>query len=192
MKKFKCILVGESNVGKSCIINQYFDQQFSEEYTATYSNERTIKKININDTEISLEIWDTAGQERYRTLSQLFIKNTQIALLVYDITNRKSFEELNYWYNLICEENDKNKMIFGVIANKNDLYKKQKVFFEEGKNYSDSINSSFFETTAKDYESINNVFNQLVDIYLKKGFQPENTKGTQIQKNNKVEKKKCC
>ena len=60
----------------------------------------------------------------------------------------------------------------------------QKVFFEEGKNYSDSINSSFFETTAKDYESINNVFNQLVDIYLKKGFQPENTKGTQIQKNN--------
>ena len=167
-KRVKFIIIGDKTVGKSCIINQFIEKQFSNEYIPTIGSDKTMKEIEIKGEKLKLEIWDTVGQEQYRAVNKIFIKNAQIALIVYDITNRKSFENLNNWYNLIFEINKDSNVIVGVTGNKTDLYENQVVDSEEGKNFADEKKISFFETSAKDYESIENVFIQLSKIYINK------------------------
>ena len=167
-KRVKFIIIGDKTVGKSCIINQFIEKQFVNEYIRTIGSDKIKKEIEIEGEKLKLEIWDTVGQEQYRAVNKIFIKNAQIALIVYDITNRKSFENLNNWYNLIFEINKDSNVIVGVTANKTDLYENQVVDSEEGKNFADEKKISFFETSAKDYESIENVFIQLSKIYINK------------------------
>ena len=167
-KRVKFIIIGDKTVGKSCIINQFIEKQFVNEYIPTIGSDKIKKEIEIEGKKLKLEIWDTVGQEQYRAVNKIFIKNAQIALIVYDITNRKSFENLNNWYNLIFEINKDSNVIVGVTANKTDLYENQVVDSEEGKNFADEKKISFFETSAKDYESIENVFIQLSKIYINK------------------------
>ena len=162
------LIIGDKKVGKSCIINQFSEKQFSNEYIPTIGSDKIKKEIEIEGKKLNLEIWDTVGQEEYRAVNKIFIKNVQIAFIVYDITNRKSFENLNNWYNLIFEINKNSNVIVGVTANKTDLYENQVVDSEEGKNFADEKKISFFETSAKDYESIENVFIQLSKIYINK------------------------
>ena len=103
----KIVLLGESSVGKTCIITRFVDDEFDKEIISTtgasYAN-KTLKFKDYNNKEILFEIWDTAGQEKYRSLTQLFYKDASIAILVYDITNEESYNELkNYWVNQIIE-----------------------------------------------------------------------------------------
>ena len=121
-KRVKFIIIGDKTVGKSCIINQFIEKQFINEYIPTIGSDKIKKEIEIKGEKLNLEIWDTVGQEEYRAVNKIFIKNTQIALIVYDITNRKSFESLNNWYNLIFEINKDRNVIVGLTANKTDLY----------------------------------------------------------------------
>ena len=167
-KRVKFIIIGDKTVGKSCIINEFIEKQFINEYIATIGADKIMKEIEIEGKILNLEIWDTVGQEQYSAVNKIFIKNAQIALIVYDITNRKSFENLNNWYNLIFEINKDSNVIVGVTANKTDLYENQVVDSEEGKNFADEKKISFFETSAKDYESIENVFIQLSKFYINK------------------------
>ena len=167
-KRVKFIIIGDKTVGKSCIINQFIEKQFINEYIQSIGSDKIKKEIEIEGKKLNLEIWDTVGQEQYSAVNKIFIKNAQIALIVYDITNRKSFENLNNWYNLIFEINKDSNVIVGVTANKTDLYENQVVDSEEGKNFADEKKISFFETSAKDYESIENVFIQLSKFYINK------------------------
>ena len=167
-KRVKFIIIGDKTVGKSCIINQFIEKQFINEYIPTIGSDKIMKEIEIEGKILNLEIWDTVGQEQYSAVNKIFIKNAQIALIVYDITNRKSFENLNNWYNLIFEINKDSNVIVGVTANKTDLYENKVVDSEEGKNFADEKKLSFFETSAKDYESIENVFIQLSKFYINK------------------------
>ena len=202
-KRVKFIIIGDKTVGKSCIINQFIEKQFVNEYIPTIGSDKIKKEIEIEGKILNLEIWDTVGQEQYSAVNKIFIKNAQIALIVYDITNRKSFENLNNWYNLIFEINKNSNVIVGVTANKTDLYENQVVDSEEGKNFADEKKISFFETSAKDYESIENVFIQLSKIYINQiqkiveedieerksmGLIKEDKKN----RDNKKKKKGCC
>ena len=166
-KRVKFIIIGDKTVGKSCIINQFIEKQFVNEYIPTIGSDKIKKEIEIEGKKLKLEIWDTVGQEQYRAVNKIFIKNAQIALIVYDITNKDSFNNLNFWLQEIIDINRK-KVICCVLSNKTDLYENQVVDSEEGKNFADEKKISFFETSAKDYESIENVFIQLSKIYINK------------------------
>ena len=163
--KIKIILVGESTVGKTCIINQYVNQSFQEEYTTTIGGDRLQKEIEINNKKLNLEIWDTAGQEQYRAINKIFMKNTKIAILVYSIVKKETFEQLDYWYESV-KNNNSNNVLFVVVGNKNDLYEQREVEEEEGKKWAEDNNCLFFESSAKDYESIENIFNGVCEKYL--------------------------
>ena len=175
--KVKLILVGETTVGKTSLINQYLDKTFKEEHIVTVGKEKSLKNINIEGKEVTLEICDTAGQIDYRAINKIFMKNTDIALIVYDITNRKSFEELNNWINSVKESNIKKNevkeinnnqnVVFGIAANKSDLYEQKVVNKKEGEEFAKNNNILFFETSAKDYDSVENVFLTLTKQYLK-------------------------
>ena len=100
----KVVLIGESGVGKTSIINRYTTNTFRTLETATPGASFTAKVVNFKeyDQTIKFEIWDTAGQEKYRALAKVFYKNAAVCILVYDITSKTSFEELKkYWINEI-------------------------------------------------------------------------------------------
>ena len=166
MYKAKLILVGEGEVGKTSIIQQFIEQRFNPSYLITIGSDKSMKDLNINGKDIKLEIWDTAGQGKYRKVNKIFMKNTKIALLVYDITDKKTFEQLNYWINHVKDVNKNENIIFGIAANKSDLFEQQVVSTEEGKKFADENNCLFFETSAKDYKSIENTFTKLTESYL--------------------------
>ncbi len=172
MKKIKLILVGGQAVGKTSIINQYLDKTFTENYLMTIGSDKTIKKINIEGKEVSLEICDTVGQPDYRAVNKIFMKNTDIALIVYDITKRESFEELTNWIYNVNESNNNKNIIFGIAANKSDLYEEKVINKKEGEEFAKNNNVLFFETSAKDYDSVENVFLTLTKEYLKKEEKP--------------------
>ena len=167
MKKIKLILVGSEAVGKTSLMNQYIDKTFTESYLMTMGSDKTLKKINIEGKEVTLEIYDTAGQIDYRAINKIFMKNTDIALIVYDITNRKSFEELTNWIYSVNQSNNNKNVIFGIAANKSDLYEKKVIDKKEGEEFAKNNNALFFETSAKDYDSVENVFLTLSEEYIK-------------------------
>ena len=201
MKKVKIILIGESGVGKSSLITQYIEKKFKLEQTFTISNDRRIKPLSINGKEIKLEIWDTVGQEKLRNINKMFMKNVQIAIFVYDITKKKSIINFDsYWYKEVSDENDVTKIIFGIVANKSDLYKIQEIDQLEGKKLAEKIGGKFFETTAKNFESIQTVFEELVQDYITKfsendDIDKDNRQSLVLNKdinNKKRNKNECC
>ena len=100
----KVVLIGESGVGKTSIINRYISNTFSNVLTATPGASFTSKTLFLKEynQSIKFEIWDTAGQEKYRSLTKIFYKDAGAAILVYDITRKESFDELQkYWLNQI-------------------------------------------------------------------------------------------
>ena len=173
--KVKLILVGNGKVGKTSLITQYLDKAFTGDYIMTVGKEKTIKNINIEEKEVSLEICDTAGQPDYRAVNKIFMKNTDIALIVYDMTNRETFQELTGWIKNVKEINQSSDIILSIIANKSDLYEKRNISEEEGKKFAADNHSFFFETSAFDYDSINKVFNDLTEEYLIKKSNKKNT-----------------
>ena len=165
--KIKFILVGDKAVGKTSLMNQYIDKTFTESYLMTMGSDKTLKKINIDGKVVSLEIFDTVGQPDYRAVNKIFMKNTDIALIIYDITNRKSFEELTNWIYSVNQSNNNKNVIFGIAANKSDLYEKKVIDKKEGEEFAKNNNALFFETSAKDYDSVENVFLTLSEEYIK-------------------------
>ena len=107
----KVILVGESGVGKTCLIVRFINNVFFEGSPSTTGANYASKVLEFKEYKNSLQydIWDTAGEERYRGLAKIFYKDAAIAILVYDITKRKTFEEIkNYWYKQIKDNSSSN------------------------------------------------------------------------------------
>ena len=166
--RLKVIFVGSGKVGKTSLITQYLNKTFTEGYLMTVGVDKSIKNIKIEGKDVILEINDTAGQEDYRQVNKIFMKNTKIAIFVYDITNRASFEEIPKWIETVNQSNPNNNIIFGLAANKSDLYENQEIKKKEGCDFAKNHNLLFFETSAKDYDSIENVFMALTKEYLTK------------------------
>lgn len=98
MLKIKGILVGESQTGKTCLLNKLIKDKFEPTTISTNVAENLSKDFIINNQKITFELWDTAGQEKFRVLNKIFYKNAEIAFLVYDVTNKDTFDELkSFW-----------------------------------------------------------------------------------------------
>ena len=111
------------------------------------------------------------------------MKNTQIALIVYSITDKNSYDQLSFWINQVKEVNKDKQIIFGIAANKSDLFEEQLVSKEEGEKFAKEKNLSFFETSAKDHGSIDNVFMTLTKMYLEK-HKKNNNSNSSLQVDN--------
>jgi len=194
INQLKIVLIGQSSVGKTALINQYMNKLFIETSITTIGTDKFAKIETIKNSEIKLNIWDTAGQERFRSLSPLFLKGSNIVLMVYDITNKSSFIELkNFWYEKV-KDNTKN-IILGIIANKSDLYEKEVVSIDDGKKFAKDCKAFFYESCAKNYDTTRQMFIYAVEEYVEKYNLEKNEKSNITVNNNKNEnkkKKKCC
>ena len=108
----KVVLLGESGVGKTCIIARFINNTFEENLISTTGASYAGKTMTFDEYDgksIRFEIWDTAGQEKYRSLTKIFYKDAGAAILVYDITRKESYEEIQkYWFNQIKDHAPKN------------------------------------------------------------------------------------
>ena len=117
-KVCKVVLLGETGVGKTCIIERFIDDTFEDNKKSTVIatfRSKTMTFETYQGKSVKFEVWDTAGQEQYRALNKLFYKDAGAAILVYDVTTKESFVEIqNYWCNQIKEFAPKNisKKIF--------------------------------------------------------------------------------
>jgi Ras-related protein Rab-22 len=148
----KVVLVGDSGVGKTCIIQRYVNNNYNENTESTSASTYTYKVLDYKqyNKSISFDIWDTAGQELYRALARNFYLNASIGILVYDVRRRESFESIkDYWHEQLKLSGEDN-MVFGVAGNKCDLFQEEKVTEEEGKKFAQSIGAVFRLTSCKE------------------------------------------
>ena len=200
----KIILLGESGVGKTCIILRYLNNQFNQNAESTIGTTFGVKELNRNNTIYTLNIWDTTGQEIYRSVTKLFAQGSKIVILVYSIESKNSFESLDYWYksiNEICDEN----IILAIVANKTDLFDQtddQNAFISEeiGQKYAEEKKAIFKSVSAKiDKKGIDTLFDQVLDAYIEKNGtttdsnKEKNSIIINYKKNSKKgQKVKCC
>ena len=105
MHKTKLILIGETQTGKTSIINRIIRNEFYEVVGSTLGKTQNDYKVELKDgQEVVFDVWDTAGQEKFRSLNKIFFKNAKIALLIYAVDSKKSFDTLKEWCNIVKEE----------------------------------------------------------------------------------------
>ena len=191
----KIVLIGDSGVGKTCIISRFVSGDYNKNMNSTDGASYATKKLVLPKlkTSINLDIWDTAGQERYKSLTKFFYKDAAMIIMVYDVTLKTSFDNLKeYWYREVQELSEKN-FVLGIAGNKSDLYEREQVSEKEAREYAKSINAVFGLTSAQNNTGIDQLFEDIGMKFLEPNFQEkmeENNKGKNMETSIKLNKKK--
>eukprot|EP01013_Petalomonas_cantuscygni_P005560 TRINITY_DN16182_c0_g1_i1.p1 TRINITY_DN16182_c0_g1~~TRINITY_DN16182_c0_g1_i1.p1 ORF type:complete len:235 (+),score=31.45 TRINITY_DN16182_c0_g1_i1:78-707(+) len=154
---FKYVIVGESGVGKSCVMLQFVDRRFEHVHDVTVGIELCATSIVIDNKHVKIQIWDTAGQECFRSIARSYYRGAQGCILVYDITRRSSFEAIER----VLEEartNVSSDCVFFLVGNKCDLEHRRQVPREEGERFAQELGLHFMETSAKTGYNVNETF----------------------------------
>ena len=163
--KYKIMVLGESRVDKTQLINRYTKGEFGGVYLTTVGVDFQDKIIDIENKKVRLQIWDTAGQEKFRNVTKSYFQSAHGFVLVYDITDKESFEKLNFWIDQNILNGPKN-MKFVLVGNKCDLTEHRQVSIEDGENLAKKYNIKFFEASARDGTNVNELFFYLAnEIY---------------------------
>jgi len=154
---FKLLLIGDSGVGKSCLLLRFADDTYTESYISTIGVDFKIRTIELEGKTVKLQIWDTAGQERFRTITSSYYRGAHGIIVVYDVTDETTFQNVKQWLQEIeryaCE--GVNKLLVG---NKADLSGSRAVEYQNAKQFADQLNIPFLETSAKDATNVEQAF----------------------------------
>jgi len=192
----KVIFLGESFVGKTNLIRISVGQPFDSRSLTTWSASYVQKQFVYKDQKYTFCLWDTIGQEIYRALNKIFFQNAKIVILVYDITSRKSFEELEYWYEEVKKELG-DDYILAIVGNKSDLLNEEKVSEAQGRKYAEEKKAKFRLTSAKedpDYfvSFLEELFRDYLDKHPEAESKPRGISITASNISQRGKKKNCC
>ena len=194
---FKVIIIGDSFVGKSSLINKAVKNEFETTYNATLGFEYFSFFVKFENTLLKLQIWDTCGQEKYQSLISNFYRNSSLAMMVYAINNKLSFKHIDYWLKEMRNLSNPDVKMF-LIGNKSDLENEREVSSEEAEKYAKEFEfSKFFETSAKSGFNTQELFLEAAKILYKDylHYKPFSQDLSSVEKlNNKHNKKNniCC
>ena len=201
-KEVKVILLGDSGVGKTCIINRYINNTYNPNSRTTLGSNASSKSVKRGHASYILNLWDTTGQEKYRAITNLFINGANIVILVYSINSLSSFQGLDYWYKSAVEKLEGDNFVLAVVGSKSDLIKEEEeiVSEAEAKKFAKEKNALFKLVSSKeDPDGINNLFESLLDELIKNNYLTENKSYVIDKKNHKdkdkgkkPKKKNCC
>ena len=164
MRSLKVVLVGDTKVGKSCILSRFVQGTFDRNMPATIGAAFLSKIITTSNGPVRLQLWDTAGQEKFRSLAPMYYRSSSVAVLVYDVTSKTSLVDLEDWAAEIADKAPNNIKLV-VIGNKVDLIDEKCVSAESGKEIADKMGAILFaETSAKSGEGINEIFSKIADL----------------------------
>jgi len=181
---FKLLLIGDSGVGKSCLLLRFADDTYTDSYISTIGVDFKIRTIELEGKTVKLQIWDTAGQERFRTITSSYYRGAHGIIIVYDVTDKESFSNVKNWIAEIDKyaTENVNKLLVG---NKCDLTSRKVVSYDEGKELADSLGIRFLETSAKNAHNVEQAF-QLMASEIKSrvqaggGGRPPVAQGTRL------------
>ena len=198
---FKIIVIGDSNVGKSCLTSQAVRNKFIDFYQTTIGFEFLTFNIRMNSLVVKLQVWDTCGQEVYKSLISNFYRNSSLALIVYAINNRESFEHATIWLKELKETSNPNVKIF-LVGNKCDLENNRVVSKEEGNKFKEEHKlDKFYETSAKTGQYARTVLLDAAKMLFKEYMKnkdklstiwSESVEENHLEKQDKQSRVKCC
>ncbi|EEC67037.1 hypothetical protein OsI_33775 [Oryza sativa Indica Group] len=173
--RVKLVLLGDSGVGKSCIVLRFVRGQFDPTSKVTVGASFLSQTLALEDsTTVKFEIWDTAGQERYAALAPLYYRGAGAAIVVYDITSSESFNKAQYWVKMYVDhglhltsinhelqKHGSPDMIMALVGNKADLHDNRSVSSQDAQEYAERNTMFFIETSAKTADNINQLFEEI-------------------------------
>ncbi|KAK9806997.1 hypothetical protein WJX72_009946 [[Myrmecia] bisecta] len=175
----KVIILGDSGVGKTSLMNQYVNKKFSSQYKATIGADFLTKEVQVDDRLVTMQIWDTAGQERFQSLGVAFYRGADCCVLVYDVNVQKTFDNLDNWrdeFLIQASPNDPDNFPFVVLGNKIDVEegRSRAVTEKKAKQWSTQKgNIPYFETSAKEDTNVDAAFQCIARNALKNETEEE-------------------
>ena len=166
---FKLLLVGDTETGKSCLLDRYANDKFSDNFIPTIGIDFRVKTVVLENLIIKLQIWDSAGLERFRTITSSYYQGINGIILVYDITNEKTYENLDNWLAQIVNYGIEDVSVI-LVGNKIDLKYRRVISSEIALAYADSRQLKLFETSSKNNCGIDEAFLGLVRELIRKSF----------------------
>ncbi|CAJ1057351.1 ras-related protein Rab-19 [Xyrichtys novacula] len=155
---FKIILVGDTDVGKTCMVQSFKSGIFIEKQQNTVGVDFTVRTLDIDGKKVKMQVWDTAGQERFRTITQSYYRSAHGAMVAYDITRRSTFESVSHWIREV-EQLGAAGMVLILIGNKSDLQDKRQVLFEDACTLAENNGVlAAVETSAKEAQNVEAAF----------------------------------
>ncbi|XP_017549457.1 ras-related protein Rab-19-like [Pygocentrus nattereri] len=155
---FKIILIGDTNVGKTCVVQNFKTGIFSERQQNTIGVDFTVRTLNIEGKKVKMQVWDTAGQERFRTITQSYYRSAHGAMIAYDITRKATFDSIPHWINEV-EKYGAANVLLALIGNKCDLEPERQVHFNEACSLAKERGILVaLETSAKESQNVEDAF----------------------------------
>ncbi|XP_028306882.1 ras-related protein Rab-19 [Gouania willdenowi] len=155
---FKIILVGDSDVGKTCLVQRFKSGIFIEKQQNTIGVDFTVRTLDIDGKKVKIQVWDTAGQERFRTITQSYYRSAHGAMVAYDITRPNTFESVSHWIREV-EQFGAASVVLILIGNKSDLHAERQVLFEDACTLAEKNNAlAALETSAKEAQNVEAAF----------------------------------
>ena len=191
---YKILLLGDSSVGKSCLLLRYCDNSFQDAHLTTIGLDFRLKTIALEENrKVKMQIWDTAGEDRFRAITRNYYKGANGILLIFDVTDKKSFEHVRDWVDRIREEGPEGIIIY-LIGNKIDKENDRIISKEDGEKIAEEYKLKYFETSAKCSIGVEEVFTNLArevdDFYM--NTHKEEIKNKILTVPKKKKNKKCC
>eukprot|EP00941_MAST-03F_sp_MAST-3F-sp1_P004429 g4429.t1 len=169
----KVIILGDSGVGKTSLMNQYVNRKFTNQYKATIGADFLTKEVMLEEKLVTMQIWDTAGQERFQSLGVAFYRGADACVLVYDVSQQKSFEQLDSWreeFLIQAMPPDPDNFPFIVLGNKVDKPEpERRVSKRKALNWCREKPKPLdhFETSAKVNHNVEQAFQRIAHLALK-------------------------
>lgn len=176
--QLKLLIIGESNVGKTSILQRFIDNSFEKSFSTTIGIDFRSKSIKVDKQEIELQIWDTAGQERFFSITKSYYRGSDGIFLTFDLTSEDSFKALPKWIAEVKEKLEEKVPIF-LLGNKKDLLDDSEIetlsTTKSIKSISKELQVPWYATSAKSGENIEEIFTDMARIILK-NKQPQKKK----------------
>ncbi|XP_021354785.1 ras-related protein Rab-26-like isoform X5 [Mizuhopecten yessoensis] len=173
----KVMLIGDSGVGKTCLLVRFKDGAFlSGSFISTVGIDFRNKVVDVDGTKVKLQIWDTAGQERFRSVTHAYYRDAHALLLLYDVTNKASFDNIRAWLGEINEYAQEDVVIM-LLGNKSDSTADRVIRTEDGEKLAKEYSVAFMETSAKTGMNVDLAFMAVArDLKMKKTRKPTEPK----------------
>lgn len=154
---FKLVLIGDSGVGKSCLLLRFADDAFTESYISTIGVDFRFRTVKIDNKTVKLQIWDTAGQERFRTITSAYYRGADGIIMVFDVTSTESFDHVNDWLKEVNRYAAEGTVKL-LVGNKSDRTADKVVTEAQAKEFADELGIPFIETSAKSSKNVEEAF----------------------------------
>jgi small GTP-binding protein len=164
---FKLLFIGDSGVGKTCILNRFADDSFNSSFISTVGIDFKMKTLELEGKTIKLQIWDTAGQERFYAVTSSYYRGAMGIMIIYDVTNGKSFDSVRKWLRNI-DDNGKEDVIKVIVGNKCDMADERVVSTERGREIAEHYGIPFIEVSAKAGINISKAIHDITRRILEK------------------------